>query len=73
MKTSRNSWAGHGELDSETESEEEESDLEQQCNKAKSNSRKVSGRLKYELQETWDSGPEALLKGLILTIRFCSA
>jgi hypothetical protein len=62
MQTSCNSWAGHGELDTATESEEEESDLEQQCDKAKGKSRKVSGWLEYEVQETWDTGPESTLE-----------
>ncbi len=46
----------HGELDyatEVTESEEEESDLEQQCDTAKGKSRKVSCWLEYEVQETW--------------------
>jgi hypothetical protein len=62
MKTSRNSGGCHGEPDSETESEEEESDLAQQCYKAKGKSRKVSGRLKYEIQKTWDTWPESTLE-----------
>ena len=62
MQTSCNSWAGHGELDTATESEEEESDLEQQCDKAKGKSRKVFGWLEYKVQETWDTGPESTLE-----------
>jgi hypothetical protein len=62
MKISCNSGAGHGEPDSETESAEEESDLEQQCDNAKGKSRKVSGWLEYEVQETWDTGPESTLE-----------
>jgi hypothetical protein len=61
-KTSSNSWAGHGEPDSEMESEEEESNLEQQCDKAKGKSRKGSSWLEYEVQETWDTWPESTLK-----------
>jgi hypothetical protein len=62
MKTSSNSWACHGEQDTETESEEEESYLEQQCCKAKGKLRKVSGWLEYEVQETWDTEPESTLE-----------
>jgi hypothetical protein len=36
--------------------------LEQQCDKAKGKSRKVSGWLEYEVQETWDTKPESTLE-----------
>jgi hypothetical protein len=63
-KTSRNSGACHGKPDSnmESELEEEESDLEQQRDKAKGNSSKVSGWLEHEVQETWDTWPESTLE-----------
>ncbi len=44
------------------ESEEEESDLEQQCDKAEGESRKVSSWLEYEVQEPWDTRPESTLE-----------
>ena len=61
-KTSRNSGAGHGEPDAETESENDESEQDECVKSDGKPRRKSSGWLEYEVQETWDIGPESTLE-----------
>jgi hypothetical protein len=72
-KTSRNSWAGYGEPESE-ETETEEEECQEECDKAqKKSERNYTCWLEYVEQETWVIGPEATLERRISTIKSCSA
>ncbi len=57
-----NSWAGHGQPKAKTEFEEEESDLEQQCDKPQRKPRNYNGWLENEVHETWTTRQDATLE-----------
>jgi hypothetical protein len=61
-KSSCNFRAGHGELEVKTESEKEESDLEQECYKPEWKKKNYNGWLDYQVQEIWTTGEEATLE-----------
>ncbi len=73
MKTSCNFGAGYGEPESkDTKFEEEEG--EEECDKAQDTPlSNCTGWLEYVEQEHGSSDQRPLLKGLISTIKYCSA